>query len=59
MAFEIRKIRSSQGRKKLVREREEYSRLIVDGLRSSSEAIRSAAVETFLQRQVSGSWTKE
>ncbi|GAB2778003.1 IS30 family transposase [Streptomyces daliensis] len=43
MAFEIRKIRSSQGCKKLVREREEYFRLMDQGV-SSREACRIVGI---------------
>ncbi len=43
MDFEIRKIRTSQGRKKLTREREEYFRLVSQGL-SSREACRRVGI---------------
>jgi IS30 family transposase len=43
MAFEIRKIRVPQGRKKLVREREEYFRLMDQGV-SSREACRIVGI---------------
>ncbi|MFG2416735.1 helix-turn-helix domain-containing protein, partial [Streptomyces goshikiensis] len=44
MEFEIRKVRTAaQGRRKLVREREEYFRLMDQGL-SSSEACRRVGI---------------
>ncbi|MFE5158404.1 helix-turn-helix domain-containing protein, partial [Streptomyces sp. NPDC056697] len=43
MAFEIREIRSPQGRKKLDREREEYFRLMDQGV-SSREACRIVGI---------------
>ncbi|MFF1847299.1 hypothetical protein ACFVW9_37230 [Streptomyces sp. NPDC058217] len=43
MAFEIRKIRTPQGKKKLAREREEYFRLMEQGV-SSREACRIVGI---------------
>ncbi|MFD8827893.1 helix-turn-helix domain-containing protein, partial [Streptomyces sp. NPDC059605] len=43
MAFEIREIRTPQGKKKLVREREEYFRLMDQGV-SSREACRIVGI---------------
>ena len=48
MEFEIRKVRTvAQGREKLVREREEYFRLMDQGL-SSREACRRVGTRWFL-----------
>ena len=43
MDFEIRKVRTAQGRRRLVREREEYFRLMDQGL-SSREACRRVGI---------------